>query len=313
MGFASSILWLFISQACAGLFSATTATAGAYLADITPEEERAHRFGLTGAAFGTGIIIGPMLGGLLVAFGLRVPFFCAAVLALANVVYGAIVLPESLPPSRRRPFSWARSHVLGAIQALRPLPTVFPVLWATLLIRIALQTIPAIWPYFSMQQFGWTARDVGYSLGLYGIFSIIGQGFLVARLTRRFGPSSTVTCALVMAIVGFAGFAFAFNGTIALVCVVPSALGFMSGPAMTGLMSMHTPSSQQGELQGAIASLGSIAMMLTPPAMTGLYSHFASAGAVPYFPAAPYAAAALLSVSSLVAFTVSMKRQEPSI
>jgi len=310
MAFASSLLWLYLSQACAGLFGATTATAGAYLADITPEQQRAHRFGLTGAAFGTGIIIGPMLGGLLTGIGPRVPFYCAAGLALVNVIYGALVLPESLPLAHRRPFAWARSHVLGAINALRPLPIVFPVLGAVLLIRIALQTIPATWPYFSMQRFGWNERDVGYSLGLYGLFSIVGQGLLVGLLTRRFGPKGTVIFGLLMAIAGFIGFTLAFNGVVAIAFVVPSALGFMSGPSMTGLMSMHTPSGQQGELQGAIASIGSVAMMLTPPMMTGIYSHFASPGSARYFPAAPYAAAALLSVASLALFIIAMKRSE---
>ena len=310
MGFAASIRWLYISQACAGLFGATAATAGAYLADITPEQQRAHRFGLIGAAFGTGIIIGPMLGGLLTAVGLRVPFFCAAALAFINVIYGAVVLPESLPLARRRPFCWRRSHVFGAIGALRALPLVLPMLGSMLLIRIALQTIPATWPYFSMQQFAWSARDVGYSLGLYGIFSIIGQGLLVARLNRRVGPRGTVIFALLMAIAGFAGFTVAFNGALALLFVVPSALGFMSGPSMTGLMSVHTPPAQQGELQGAIASIGSVAMMLTPPAMTGIYNHFASTGSSPYFPAAPYAAAAVLAAAALTLFIVSTNRSE---
>lgn len=303
MGFATSISWLFVSQALAGAFGATTATAGAYLADVTPGAERAHRFGLIGASMGVGIIVGPIVGGILVHYGLRVPFFVAAGMSLLNVAYGMFILPESLPPERRRPFSFRRAHVLGAFLQLRKIPIVFRVLGCSLLMRFALQTVPATWPYFAMQQFNWTPLIVGYSLGIYGGTSIFGQGFLVARLTRWLGSRWCVRIAQGMCIIGFVGFAFAPSGAAALAFIVPTGLGYMTGPAMTGMMSLRTPAEQQGELQGAIASLTSLSMIVTPPIMTHIFQRFTVGAAGIVFPGAAYITAALLAATSLVLFS----------
>lgn len=299
MGFSRSIGWLFVSQALAGLFGATAATAGAYLADVTPREERAHRFGLMGGAFGAGIILGPILGGTLSVYGLRIPFFAAAALAFVNVLYGTFVLPESLPRHLRRPFSFARAHVFGAIRALHQLPAVFGVLLAYFLMQLTLQALPATWPYYSMQKFSWTAQMVGFSLGIYGILSVVGQGVLVSQLTRRVGSYWSATFGLVMCMTGYLGFAFATGGTVALFFVVPSALGYMTGPSMNGLMSTLTPSGQQGELQGAIASLSSLSLILSPPLMTRLFNVFSTGAAGVVFPGAPYLLATALAAGSL--------------
>ena len=300
MGFAGSIVWLFISQAFAGLFGATIATAGAYLADVTPDSERAHRFGMIGAAAGAGIIVGPVIGGTLCRYGLRIPFFAAAGLSLLNFAYGTFVLPESLRPDKRRRFSFARAHVLGAFRQLRAQPVVYRLLGSTLLLRFSLQTLPAIWPYYAMQQFNWSPVKVGYTLGMYGILTIVGQGVLVARLSRRVGPRLCAAFGMVMCIVGFIGFAFARTGIVALCFVIPSALGYMSGPSLTGLMSSWTPSEQQGELQGAIASITSLSMIVTPPVMTHLFSDFTVGVGGFRFPGAPYLAAAILCASALL-------------
>ena len=299
MGFSQSITWLFVSQACAGLFGATVATAGAYLADVTPARERAHRFGLMGGAFGVGIVVGPMLGGTLATYGLRIPFFAAASLALLNVLYGTFVLPESLRSEMRRPFSLARAHVFGALRQLQKVPAVFGVLVAYFLLQMTLQALPATWPYYSMQKFGWTTQVVGYSLGIYGIMSILGQGVLVPRLTRWAGSYWSATFGLLMCMTGYLGFAFATRGAVALGFVVPSALGYMTGPSMNGLMSTLTPSGQQGELQGAVASLSSLALILSPPLMTRLFGTFSSGAAGLVFPGAPYLLATALAAASL--------------
>lgn len=308
MGFATSIAWLFISQALAGLFGATIATAGAYLADVTPGPDRAHRFGLIGASMGVGIIIGPVIGGLLARFGLRLPFFTAAGMSLLNVAYGTFILPESLAPQKRRRFSFARAHVLGAFAQLRKIPVVSGILGASLLMRFSLQTLPATWPYFAMQQFRWTPLGVGYSLGAYGTMSILGQGMLVARLTRRFGSRWCVRFSQCMCIVGFLGFALAGSGTVAICFIVPSALGYMSGPSMTGMMSLRIPEEQQGELQGAIASLTSLSMIVTPPVMTHIYQAFTVGLAGWVFPGAAYLAAAALAAGSLLLFSRATRR-----
>ncbi len=308
MGFATSIAWLFVSQALAGLFGATIATAGAYLADVTPGPDRVHRFGLIGASMGVGIIIGPVIGGLLARFGLRLPFFAAAGMSLLNVVYGTFILPESLAPQNRRPFSLARAHVLGAFGQLRSFPVVSSVLGASLLMRLSLQTLPATWPYFAMQQFGWTPLGVGYSLGAYGTMSIFGQGVLVARLTRRFGSRWCVRFSQYMCIVGFLGFALAGSGEVAMCFIVPSALGDMSGPSLTGMMSQDLPAVQQGELQGAIASRTGLSMIVTPPVMTHIYQAFTVGFAGWVFPGAAYLAAAALAAGSLLLFTRATRR-----
>ncbi len=300
MGFSHSIGWLFVSQACAGLFGATVATAGAYLADVTPVADRARRFGLMGGAFGAGIVIGPILGGTLSTYGLRIPFFAAAGLAMLNVLYGTFVLPESLKPQLRRPFSLARAHVLGAIRQLHQYPAVFGVLGAYFLLQLTLQALPATWPYYSMLKFGWTAQMVGYSLGMYGVLSVLGQGMLVPHLTRKVGSYWSATVGLTMCMIGYLGFAFSTQGVVALCFVVPSALGFMTGPSMNGLMSTLTPSSRQGELQGAIASLTSLALIISPPLMTRLFGAFSRGVGDIVFPGAPYLLAITLAAGALM-------------
>ena len=305
MSHAPTLAWLFVAQGLAGLFGATTATAGAYLADVTPPAERAHRFGMLGGALGVGIIAGPFIGGVLGEHGMRLPFLAAAGITLLNFCYGLWVLPESLPPERRRPFALKRAHVLGTFQSLAHLPLVTSVLGAYLLAQLALQAIPATWPYYAMQKFGWGPRDVGLSVGLYGAMSIVGQGLLVARLSRRYGSRVTAGFGLSMAIVGFVGLALSGAGWIAITFILPSALGYMTGPSLNGLMSSLVPSDQQGELQGAIASLTSLSMIIAPPVMTLLYSHFVRT--TPALPGAPYLGAALLCLSSLALFLASTR------
>lgn len=300
MSHAPSLGWLFVAQGLAGLFGATTATAGAYLADVTPPEERAHRFGLLGGALGVGIIAGPFFGGVLGEHGTRLPFLAAAGITLLNFCYGLWVLPESLPPERRRPFVLQRAHVLGAFQSLVHLPFVAGVLGAYFIAQMALQAIPATWPYYAMQKFAWHPRDVGLSVGVYGAMSILGQGLLVARLARRHGSRVAAGFGLVMAIIGFVGLAFSTSGWIAIAFILPSALGYMTGPSLNGLLSSLVPSDQQGQLQGAVASLTSLSMIASPPLMTLLYSHFVQAA--PPFPGAPYLAGALLCAGALALF-----------
>jgi DHA1 family tetracycline resistance protein-like MFS transporter len=302
MGWATSIVWLFISQTFAGAFGATTATAGAYMADVTPGPERAHRFALIGAAMGIGIIVGPIVGGFLSHFGLRLPFFVAAGMSLLNVAYGTLILPESHPREKRRAFSLRRAHVLGAFRHLRKIPLVFQILGCSLLMRFALQTVPATWPYFTMQQFKWTPLIVGYSLAIYGTTSILGHGFLVKRLVRRLGSRWCTLIAQSASIVGFVGFALSRSGTMALAFIVPTGLGYMSGPAMTGIMSLRTPAEQQGELQGAIASLTSLSMIVTPPIMTHIFHRFSAGVDGVVLPGAQYLAAAALAATSLALF-----------
>jgi DHA1 family tetracycline resistance protein-like MFS transporter len=300
MGFAPTIAWLFVAQALAGAFGATFSTAGAYIADVTAPIDRARHFGVIGASFGVGLIFGPLIGGFLSTYGIRIPFFAAAAFALLNVAYGLFVLPESLPPERRRVFNWRRANPVGALLHMRSHQMVFALLGALLLMQFIGVSLPATWPYFTMEKFGWTPADVSLSLALYGVLNIIIQGGLMGFINARLGITGTVYLALTATIIGYFGFAFGPHSWIVIAFIVPTAIGFMAMPGFSGLMSSQIPANAQGDLQGAIASLSSLAAVIAPLAMTRLFSIFSRADAPVYFPGAPYIAAMLLAAGSLV-------------
>jgi DHA1 family tetracycline resistance protein-like MFS transporter len=300
LAFAPAIGWLFVAQALAGTCSATAATAGAYLADISKPEQRARSFGAMGGAFSFGLVIGPAMGGVLGGISLRLPIFVAAGLALVNVAYGYFVLPESHPAANRRPFSFARAHVVGAFLQMRQMPVVFAMLGGMLLIMIASQTLPATWPYFTMQEFGWSERDVGYSLGAYGILGVAAQGLFVPWVNRRYGARRALLTGVCCAVVGYLGFSLAPSSFALAAFIVPSALGFMAGPSLNSLMSGQLPLQQQGELQGAVAAVMSMAAIVTPLFMPWVFNRFATPGAALYFPGAAFLLAALLALAALL-------------
>jgi len=300
MGLAPTISWFFVAQALAGAFGATFSTAGAYIADVTKPEERARYFGIIGASFGVGLIFGPLIGGFLSVYGIRMPFFAAAFLALCNVAYGLFVLPESLPPARRRSFEWRRANPVGALLHMRRYRMVFGLLGAMLLVQFIGVSLPATWPYFTMEKFGWTPADVSLSLALYGVLNIVIQGGLMGYINSRLGTVGTVYLALAATIIGYFGFAFGPHTWIVVAAIVPTAIGFMAMPGYSGLMSSQVPANAQGDLQGAIASLNSVAAVIAPLAMTRLFSIFSGADAPIYFPGAPFVAAMLLAASSFL-------------
>ena len=297
MGFAPSLAWLFVAQCLTGLFSATNGTAYAYLADITEPAERSRRFGIVGATFGTGLVIGPVLGGLLIEYGLRVPFFTAAALSLTNVLYGVWVLPESLAKESRREFRWSRAHPLGALNELRrQVGTLRPVA-GVLIMQIVLQTLPAIWPYYMMQKLGWSPLLVGYSLGIYGISNILVQTLLTGRLTRRLGNLRAAETGFLLVGAGYLGYAFSNSTLLMLLCIPVTVMGFITQPSLVSLMSARIGSQAQGALQGVVASSASLAAIGTPLLMTGLFSWCARPTSAWYFPGAPFLLAAVLAVA----------------
>jgi DHA1 family tetracycline resistance protein-like MFS transporter len=311
MAFAPSLRWLFVAQAITGLFGATPATAGAYIADISQAGERTQRFGYMAGAFGTGLILGPALGGLLVGYGLRVPFLAAAVLSLATVVYGAWVLPESLPVASRRPLSVARANPIGAMLELNRVGGVALLLAAVFFQRVAASTIPATWPYFTMQEYGWTPQMVGYSLAAYGVSAVIMQAGLLRWIAELLGTSGAAVLALAMLVIGFVGFAFGRGPWIVATCVPLTAMGFMAGPALTSLLSADIASDSQGTLQGVLASINGVAAVLTPLGMPWLFSVFSTAATGVRFPGAPYlVAAALASVGLALVRRAKAKRPD---
>lgn len=303
MAIAPNLGWVFLAQVLTGLFGATPSTAGAFIADVTPPEARTRNFGSMAAAFGSGLVIGPALGGLLVDRGTRIPFFASAALSLVTVAYGYFVLPESLPQDRRRAFAWRRANPLGAVLEVRRVGGVSRFLAALLLQRVATQTLPTIWPFFTMATLGWTPRNVGYSLAGYGLVTIFIQLWLIGKIDRRVGSQITASAALLLLAAGYLGMTFGhavpqMGQWIVIACVPLTAMGFMAGPALTSLLSSAVSSDTQGTLQGVIASLTCVASVLTPLTMPWVFSAFSGPGRGT-LPGMPFLISAVLSIAGL--------------
>jgi len=300
MGFAPSLTWLFVSRAIAGVCGATYATANAYVADVTPVEQRARYFGLLGAAWGTGFIVGPALGGQLAHFGPRVPFFVAAGLGAANVVYGYFALPESLARDARRPFSLKRANPVGSFISLRHFPVVIGLIGALLLYQIAHDANPSTWTYYTMEKFHWSEAEVGWSIAFIGVTFAIVQAGMVGPVVARLGEKRASYIGLAFYVVGFVSMAFVPRGWMIYACIIPFALGTIANPAIKSIMSSAVPVTMQGELQGAIASMAGMTAVIAPIMMTLLFSYYSAAGAPVYFPGAPFLAAGLLTFGALI-------------
>ncbi len=300
MGAAPTLTWLFVSRAIAGICGATYAVANAYVADLTTPEERAKRFGLLGAAWGTGFIIGPALGGLLGQIGPRLPFFVAAGLALANVTYGYFALPESLSAEQRRPFSLARANPLGSFLRMRRYPVVIGLIGALLLYQIAHDANPSTWTYFTMEKFHWSPFDVGLSMAFIGLTFAIVQATSIGPIVARIGERRTIYIGLTLYIVGYMSLAFVTRGWMVYVCILPFALGTIANPSIRSIMSRALPANEQGELQGAIASMAGMTAIVAPVFMTQLFSHYTSAAAPIRFPGVAFFAAGILTLGALI-------------
>ena len=300
MAAAPSLSWLFGAQLLTGVFGATPATAGAFIADVTPPERRTSTFGLLAAAFGTGLILGPALGGVLAGIELRWPFYAAAALSLLTVCYGALVLPESLRPQLRRAFSWQKASPFGAVRSLRiPGRGIGTLLAAAFFMRVSTSTLPAVWPYFTMQQYHWTQRQVGYSLAGYGAVTVFVQVLLLRWLDARVGAHRTAWLGLAMLLLGYIGFATVSTPWIALACIPLTAMGFMAGPALAGMLSVRVGPEIQGALQGVLASINGVAAVLAPLVIPAIFSVF-SAGVLGWVvPGAPFVVGAALAAAGV--------------
>lgn len=294
-------IWLLLAaRIVAGITAATHATAGAFIADITAPQDRGRRFGLIGAGFGVGFVLGPAIGGLLAGIDTRAPFWAAAALAFANLIFGALVLPESLPQASRRPLTLARMNPLGALAAVARLRALRLPLATFLLLGIAMNVYPAVWAYFGPLRFGWSEGMVGASLALYGVCFAIGQATLVGPLIRRFGEHRAAYWGLWVDIVTLAGLGLVTAGWGALLITPFTALGGVVTPALQAILSRQTPENAQGELQGVLASLNALAMITSPLIMTGTLSAFTGPGAPVFAPGAPFLLASVLVMGALV-------------
>lgn len=308
MGVAPTLWLLFLGRLLAGVAGATHSTANAFIADLTPREKRAQGFGLIGAAFGVGFILGPVIGGLAGELGTRAPFFVAAALAFANLCYGTVVLPESLPVERRRRFVWSRANPLGALVQVSRLPRVGWLVAAFFLFGLAHYVYPAIWSFYAKAAFAWSSAEIGLSLALVGIGFAVVQGGLIRVVLPRFGEARTAWAGFVLSIGGLVWVAFATEGWMALAVIPVTALGAIVTPALTGLMANATPDNAQGELQGVLSSVSAVTMIVTPVFATQMFGHYTGAGSPVYFPGAPFLAASVIMTLALVPFAIGLRR-----
>ena len=311
LALAPSIGWIFVARIIAGIMGSSITTAMAYVADITSPEKRAQNFGKIGAALGLGFILGPTIGGLLGGYGLNVPFWFAAVLALLNTLYGFFVLPESLKPGNRRKFEWRRANPIGSFLKLKKQHHIIKGLVISLILfYLAAFAIQSTWAYYTIEKFDWDTTMIGYSLGVVGIALVIVQGGLMRVIIPKFGQEKSIYFGLSMSILGFLLFSMASQGWMMFVFSFIYSIGTLSGPAMQGIMSSLVPANEQGELQGALSSLQSSTALIGPLFMTQLFRFFTRSGGSLYFPGAPMAAGALLTlISGLWAFKILSRRK----
>lgn len=300
MGSAPRLWWLFVGRVIAGMAGASFTTGMAYIADVTTAERRAQNFGLVGLAFGVGFIIGPSLGGILGSYGPRVPFFVSAGLALLNLTYGVFILPESLPPERRRPFSWGRANIIGIFLSLREYRIVLPLLGVLSFWALSHQALQSTWSYFTMLKFDWSERAVGYSLGGVGLAIAVAQGGLTRLLIPRWGERVSANVGMTCVVIANTLFATVPYPWMIYATMLIYSPGGLVMPSLQALMTRAVPRNAQGGLQGAIASTIGMSAVIGPPLMTGIFAYFTHPEGRVYFPGAPFLFAAILTLTALV-------------
>jgi DHA1 family tetracycline resistance protein-like MFS transporter len=302
MAVAGTIWLLVIGRIIGGITAATQSTASAYMADISKPEDKAANFGLIGAAFGIGFVIGPMLGGILAEYGTRAPFWAAAVLAGANGIFGYFALPETVTDRIRRPFDIKRANPLGAFKSITQLPDLGRFMIISFVISLAFFVYPSVWAYFGKLQFGWGPGMIGLSLGAFGIGIAIVQGLLMRPILNKIGERNAVVLGLSVDVLAFIMLGFVTNGWIALALTPFTALGSIAGPALQGIMSRTAADNQQGELQGALTSINAVATIMAPLLMTQLFFYFTHESAPAYLPGAPFLFSAVLTFGAVLIF-----------
>jgi DHA1 family tetracycline resistance protein-like MFS transporter len=310
--FAPTIGWLFVGRIVAGAMGASFTTAGAYIADISTPENRAQNFGVVGAAFGLGFIIGPSIGGLLGDYGDRVPFMVAGCLTLINWLYGYFILPESLKPENRRGFEWKRANPVGTLQSLWKYPVIANMLVALTFVYVAVHAVQSNWSYYTMEKFGWTSRNIGISLAVIGFAFALVQGVLIRRIVPALGQTRSVYFGLGFYALGFLLYAFSSQGWMMYAFTLVYCLGGIAGPAMQGVMSGIVPANAQGELQGGFTSLMSLTSIFGPPLMNNLFAFFTRPGGDIYFPGAAMLLGAVLTLVSVALSRRTLKKHVAS-
>ncbi len=313
MGLADSVWLLFIGRALTGLSAATFSTANAYIADVTEPEERGKAFGMIGAAFGIGFILGPVIGGFLGAIDTRLPFFGAAALSALNFLYGFFVLPESLKKEDRRTFDIRRANPFGAVKHFSRVPKVGWFIVAFGIFQFAHSVFPSTWNFYSEIRYGWSEAQIGLSLAAVGLGSALVQVFLIGPSIKRFGPVRTALYGILVMIFSLTLYTFAARGWMIYAIIPLSALGGVFGPSLNQIMSGLTPRNAQGELQGATASLNAFSIIFAPLLMTQTLHAFSADSAPVYLPGAAFLLAAILTALSLIPFFLGVRANREAV
>jgi DHA1 family tetracycline resistance protein-like MFS transporter len=300
MALAPTVGWLFLGRMISGITGASYATAGAYIADVTPKEKRAAGYGIMGAAWGLGFIVGPAFGGLLGGVNPRLPFWTAAGLTLLNAMYGLFVLPESLPPERRRAIDWKRANPVGALKLLQSHRELFGIAMVTFFFYLAHQALPSVFVLYGSYRYGWNEQTIGLTLAGVGLAGVVVQAGLVKMLVTRFGERATLMIGLVFGTLGFSIFGLASTGPVVWLGIPVLALQGLYGPSAQGIMSHHVSPSEQGELQGANSSILGITGLFGPILFTTTFATFIGPRANWHVPGAPFLLAAGLVAVAIV-------------
>jgi len=299
MALAPTLLWLYVGRTLSGISGGSFTAASAYIADVSPPEKRAQNFGVIGAAFGIGFIIGPAIGGVLAQWGTRLPFWAAAVLCLLNFLYGWLILPESLKPENRRAFHLSQANPWGALRILNKFPLVWGLTGTYIASNLAGQFLGSTWVLFVMTRFGWDTRATGISLAAFGGVALVYQLWIAKWLLPLWGEKKTILISLAVGVVECTAYAFSTHGWMIYVIMILGGAGFLSMQATQGLLSRQVGEDQQGALQGALTSLASLTGIFGPIVSTSLFAAFTLPGARVYFPGAAFLAAAVLNVAAI--------------
>lgn len=307
---APTIIFLFIGRFLAGITGASFTVASAYIADVSTNEEKAKNFGLIGAAFGLGFIIGPGIGGFFGEIDIRLPFYIAAGLTFANFVFGYFFVPESLPQENRRPINILKMIPGVSLISLRNYKGVLLLIFAFFLANLAGQALPSTWSYYGIERYDWSPQDIGISLMVVGVLVAIVQGFLVGVIVKKIGKKSTVIIGFLLWTIGMFLFSEANEPWMLYAFLIPYALGGVAGPTVQGIISNQVSEKEQGNLQGAITGLVSVTAILGQLIFSSVFYYFIRPSGSMYYPGAPYALAAIFLLAALLLAVLAMKRME---
>jgi DHA1 family tetracycline resistance protein-like MFS transporter len=313
MALAPTLAWLFVARAISGITAASFTTAGAYIADVTPPEKRAAGFGILGAAFGVGFVLGPAFGGLLGQIDIRLPFWAAGALCLLNAVYGFFILPESLPPEKRATFSWKRANPVGSLVLLRSHSELSGLATSNFLSHLAHVVLPSVAVLYMGYRYGWDALTIGLTLTGVGVAAMIVQGALVKPIVAKLGERVTLLMALLFGTAGFAIYGLAPTPIFFWMGIPVMAVWGLAMPSSQSLMTRHVSASEQGQLQGANSALMGLAGLFGPILFTATFASFIGARADLHLPGAPFLlASAMLALSAVIAWRATRSAVVPA-